>query len=196
MKVENKADFFKWWENLFPLCKIEEVSNEIIVKEFEKSGEGEINLKFKNRFSDKKFLVNLKMDSNFNLKCISKTKNCDGVILLVDLEDKIIKVFLIELKKTLTDKIEDSNLQIQYAYMFVNSLLFVECGFKMEYIVILGYSNLNKQNLLNNDLKNKFIQSLYFSIIKENNYPIKHPFCEFKTFDLKLVKFYETLEIE
>ena len=196
MKVENKTDFFKWWEDLFPLCKIEEVSNEIVIKELEKNGEGEINLKFKNRFNDKRFLVNFKMDSNFNLKCIPKTKNCDGIVLLVDLENKIVKVFLVELKKTLTDKIEKSNKQIQYGYMFVNSLLFVKCGFKMEYMVILGYSNLNEQNLLNNGIKNKFIRSLYLSITKKNNYPIKHPFCEFKTFDLRLVKFDETLEIE
>ena len=194
-KITNYKDFENYWNKFLNLCDIKiYTQNSIIeISEKEKSGKGEIYLEFSN-LDDKKFVVEILTSPKNNSCCIKRPKNCDGILMYIDLINEKVKIYLIELKTTLTNKIEEANEQIRNAYWFISSLNLFQC-FKLTFEVILAYKNFNKTNLLTmtkDVLKNEFKYKLYSYVLNDTyKFPIMLPFCKYIELKLELMKFSE-----
>ncbi|EDM23273.1 1-deoxy-D-xylulose 5-phosphate reductoisomerase [Caminibacter mediatlanticus TB-2] len=191
-EIKDYKDFQKYWNEFFNLCNINIYTKKSIIKiiEKEKSGKGEIYLEFKN-LNDKNFVIEILTSAKNNSCCINKKKNCDGILLNINVKNKNMNIYLIELKTTLTSKIEEANEQIRNAYWFISSFNLFKC-FDVHCEVILAYRNFNKTNLLNMrkniDIRNTFKNTLY-SFDETSKFPIMLPFCKYIELNVELLEF-------
>ncbi len=201
-KIDSKEDFVKIWNYTFK-CQCKETGSTVKIVETQSEGEGEIFLKFPISSPSKQFVLQCDVTQGLNISYLRSSKRPDGLVFFVDLVKRVIQVYIVELKKTITRKLEDANKQINTLFYFIQSLSLDKC-FDVRYYFVIGYQNCNKQNMvpkITPSNRNRFIATLYNGFLescekKKGNMPILHPFCTFEIYDLYSVKFHETLVIE
>ena len=201
-KIDSKEDFIGMWNQMFK-CKCKEEGSIVKIKETQSEGEGEIFLKFTIMDSSKQFVLQCDLSQGFSISYLQSSKKPDGLVFFVDLVKRVIQVYIVELKKTITRRLEDANKQINTLFYFIQSLSLEKC-FDVRYYCVIGYQNCNKQSMapkITPSNRNRFIAKLYSGFLescknKKGDMPILHPFCTFEIYDLYSVKFHETLEIE
>ena len=202
-KIIDKSDFIEMWNKLFQCPCQEKHSNNIKIVETQREGEGEIFLKFPMMNPSQQFILQCDLTQGFSVSYLKTSKKPDGLVLFVDLEEKVLRIYIIELKANITNKLESANKQIEALFYFIQSLSLEKC-FDVSYYCIIGYRKCNRQNMvlrMSHISRNSFIVHLYKGFLdscenKRGNMPIQRPFCTYTVCDLFSVKFNETLEID
>ncbi len=201
-KIESKEDFMKIWNHTFK-CQCKETDSTVKIAETQREGRGEIFLKFPIANSSKQFVLQCELSQGLDISYLRSSKRPDGLVFFVDLAKRIIQIYIVELKKTITRKLEAANEQINTLFYFIQSLSLEKC-FDVRYYCVIGYQNCNEQNVASKimpNIENKFIAKLYDGFLescknKKGYMPIRYPFCKFETYELFSIRFNETLEIE
>lgn len=198
-KITTQDDFVK---ELIKLTKtshgtnVEEIlSQEILIDEIEESGQGEIYLDISSYRTTSVFFIKIIHQPNHVIGEV--VKHNDGIVLKINLEDKVIEVFLFELKTTLRfDNLKTASKQLVSGYRFIQYLQLEKC-FTLKYKFFIAYKVNNIERDVD-DLKNiSGYYSKLFEAVYENKelIPLMIPFCVYEDYSFQKLTFDSKISI-
>jgi len=199
-KITTKQDFIEQLKKYTTTNQFSNIfynfeDNKIVIEETEQDGQGEIYLDISSYKNENIFFIKIIHQPKHNIGI--KQNHNDGIILKVDLANNKINIFLFELKKQLRfNKLKKAAIQLASAYKFMKYLMLEEC-FNVEYYFYIVYE-INNINLDTLDLKleNRFESELHRTINENKDViPLQIPFCTYKKFNFKQIKFGDTISI-
>ena len=201
MEIKSKEDFIELWEKYFSVECRDSAGNIIPIREIERDGRGKIYLKI-NRTSSELVCYFNPPSPSLHMSCMRNPKIPDGLVFKVNFARKIVSIYIVELKKTITNKLQEAALQLERILFFIRSLGIDRC-FEMEVLLIIAYENCNKTNMSNfmsNAQTNKYLYHLYAGFLKAlegqvAQFPIKLPFCPYIELQLQVAKFFDEIEL-
>ncbi len=200
MKISNKKDFIKVLEEFTKINNKNNILSEfhdykIIIDETENEGKGEIYLDISEYKQSNIFFIKI---SHLSTHTIGKNNtHNDGIVLKVDLDNKLVEVSLFELKKQLRfNKLEKAVKQLANAYRFISYMQLENCcEVKYHFFIVYEINNIIRE--YDNLKEIRGYQFELFNTIFQNKdkIPIQIPFCRYKEFDFQQLRFGEEIKI-
>ena len=169
--------------------------DKIVIDETEDEGKGEIYLDISQYRQSEIFFVKIAHLSTHTIG--TNNSHNDGIVLKVDLNRRLIEVFLFELKKQLRfNKLEKAVKQLASAYRFVNYMQLDNCfGVKYNFFIVYKTNNIAREYDNLKDIRG-YQMKLFTTIFeKKDKIPIQIPFCKYREFDFQQIQFGETISI-